>query len=283
MQNRKINVGITGHRGVIGSEFIKRNKKFNFLSFKGDITKKQSVEKWISKNNFKILLHFAAIATVSEVEKNFRNAKKVNYHGTKNLVDAIVKHKPNNLIWFFYASTSHVYKSSNKLIKEDDKKVPINLYGSTKLMAEKYILKKKKYSKVRFCIGRVFSFTHYKQNDSYFIPAVYKKIYIKKKRKIFLSGLNQYRDFIGPKDICDAINFLCKKKPAGIYNIASGKKHKLFKIVKILLGNKKVKITTDKKGDKNLAANISKIKKLGWKPKQNIKKILKWYIKNKKV
>ena len=264
-------------------EFMKRNKKFNFLPFKGDITKKQSVEKWISKNNFKILLHFAAIATVSEVEKNFRNAKKVNYHGTKNLVDAIVKYKPSNLIWFFYASTSHVYKSSSKLIKEVDKKVPINLYGLTKLMAEKYILKKKKYSRVGFCIGRVFSFTHYKQNDSYFIPAVYSKIYIKKEKKIFLSGLNQYRDFIGPKDICDAIYFLCKKKPAGIYNIASGKKNKLFKIVKILLGNKKVEITTDKKRDKNLAANISKIKKLGWKPKQNIKKILRWYIKNRKV
>ena len=158
MLSQKINIGITGHKGVIGGEFIKRNKNFNFIPFKGDITNRTRVYRWIKNNPFQVLLHFAAIVPIQEVEKNFLKAKKVNYIGTKNLVDAIIRCQPNNLVWFFYASTSHVYKASNRKIKENDKKTPITRYGLTKLMAENYLLKKRKNPYVRFCIGRVFSF-----------------------------------------------------------------------------------------------------------------------------
>ena len=76
---------------------------------------------------------------------------------------------------------------------------------------------------------------------------------------------------------------MCRKKAEGIYNIASGKKTKLLKIVKILLGKKKICITTDQGKEKNLTANIEKIKKLGWSSKQNIKQILSEYLKNKLI
>ena len=139
-----IDIGITGHKGVIGSEFISRNNNFNFIPFVGDITKKKTVDDWIKSNSFQILLHFAAVTETQEVKNNFSKAKKVNYNGTKNLVDSIIKHQPSRLIYFFYASTSHVYKDSNKKIKEESKKKPITRYGLTKLIAENYILKKKK-------------------------------------------------------------------------------------------------------------------------------------------
>ena len=277
-----ISIGITGHKGVIGSEFIKRNNNFNFVPFIGDITRKKNVDDWIKSNSFQILLHFAAVTETQEAENNFSKVKKVNYNGTKNLVDSIIKHQPNNLVYFFYASTSHVYKASNKKIGENSKKLPITRYGLTKLIAENYILKRKKYTHVKFCIGRVFSFFHYKQKPSYFIQTVYRKIYQQKNTHIFFTGLQQYRDVLGVKDVCGAINFLCKKETIGIYNIASGNKTKLLKIVKILKGKEKIKITTDQGKEKNLIANIKKIKKLGWKPKQNIHQILNEYLKNKK-
>ena len=283
MSIRKVYIGITGHKGTIGREFIKRNKNFSFVPFKGDIINQTDVDKWIKGNSFQILLHFAAVVPVQEVERNFFKAKKVNYGGTKNLVDAIIKYRPSSLIWFFYASTSHVYKHSNKRIKENDKKSPITRYGLTKLMAENYILKKKKHTHVKFCIGRVFSFFHHKQKPSYFIQAAYKKIYQQNNTHIFFTGLHQYRDVLGIKDVCDAISFLCRKKAEGIYNIASGKKTKLFKIIKILLGKRKISITTDQNKRKNLTASIAKIKKLGWSPRQNIKQILSEYLKNKLI
>ena len=282
MSIHKINMGITGHKGVIGSEFIKRNKNFNFIPFEGDITNQINVGKWIKSNSFQTLLHFAAIVPIKEVEKDFLRAKKVNYNGTKNLVDAIIKYRPNNLTWFFYASTSHVYKDSNKKIKENDKKLPITRYGLTKLMAENYILQKKKHTHVKFCIGRVFSCFHHKQKPSYFIQTAYRKIYQQNNTHIFFTGLQQYRDVLGVKDVCGAINFLHKKKAEGIYNVASGTKTRLSKIVKILLGKKKIKITSNGDVKRNLIANINKINSLGWSPKQNLNQVLKEYLKNKR-
>ena len=284
MSIHKISIGITGHKGVIGSEFIRRNKNFNFIRFKGDIANQANVDRWIRNNSFQAILHFAAIVPIKKVERNFLRAKKVNYNGTKNLVDAIIKYRHNNLVWFFYASTSHVYKDSNKKIKENDKRLPITRYGLTKLMAENYILQKKKYTHVQFCIGRVFSFFHHKQKSSYFIQNAYRKIYQQNNKNIFFTGLQQYRDVLGVRDICEAINFLHKKRAVGIYNVASGKKTKLLEIIKILLNKKKIKITTNRitRKNLNLIANVDKINSLGWSSKQNINQILKEYLKNKR-
>ena len=46
-------------------------------------------------------------------------------------------------------------------------------------------------------------------------------------------------------------------------------------------GKEKIQIITDQGKEKNLIANIEKIKKLGWKPKQNIHQVLNEYLKNK--
>ena len=106
-------------------------------------------------------------------------------------------------------------------------------------------------------------------------------MYVQNKKQIFLSGLHQYRDILGSKDVCEAISFLCKKKAIGVYNIASGKKTKLLEVVKILKGKRRIRINTDRGKEKNLIANIEKIKKLGWLPKQNINHVLHEYLKNK--
>ena len=106
-------------------------------------------------------------------------------------------------------------------------------------------------------------------------------MYVQNKKQIFLSGLHQYRDILGSKDVCEAISFLCKEKAIGVYNIASGKKTKLLEVVKILKGKRRIRINTDRGKEKNLIANIEKIKKLGWLPKQNINHVLHEYLKNK--
>ena len=44
-----MNCGITGHTGALGQEFIARNKYLNFIKFRGDITKKKQIIKWVKK------------------------------------------------------------------------------------------------------------------------------------------------------------------------------------------------------------------------------------------
>ena len=141
-------------------------------------------------------------------------------------------------------------------------------------MAEKYLLKKT--GKVNICIIRIFSYTNFNQNISFFIPSIYKKFLIDDSIK--LNNINHVRDFINITDIYSAIKLLYLKKSKGIYNLGSGKPTPLIKIIKYLsnLFNKKYAII--KSNTKTIhVADLKKMIKLGWKPKSNIVKILKSY------
>ena len=88
-----------------------------------------------------------------------------------------------------------MYQSSKKKILESDKKKPISYYGKTKLLAENFIIKKLKNTKIKYCIGRIFSTSNKNQKKNYLVPDLIKKIK-KTKKKITLNNLNHYRDFI---------------------------------------------------------------------------------------
>ena len=272
MKFNKIKCGITGHTGVLGSELIKKNKKIRFIKFKGDISNKKNIQNWFQNNKFDIIIHLAAIVPTKIVKKNYKLANKINYLGTKLLVDEILKKE--EIQWFFYSSTSHVYKFSKNKISENGVLKPISKYGLTKLRGENYIIKKLK-KKVPYCIGRIFSFTNNKQSKDYIIPAIFNKAKSKKKEIIF-KDTNHFRDFLCVKDICSAILILKKNKANGIYNIGSGKKVLLSNIVKIILDKYKKKyIIKNKNIQTSLVSNNSKIKKLNWKPTKNIQSIIK--------
>jgi nucleoside-diphosphate-sugar epimerase len=277
-----ITCGITGGNGVLGSTFInKYQNKIKFIKFHGDITKNRNLITWFKKNNFDLIVHLAAIVPTGEVDKDFNYANKVNVEGTKNLVDLVLKDK--NISWFFFSSTSHVYKNNRKFNKlgEKNKLEPYSNYGITKLKAEKILIKKFKKSKINLCIGRIFSTASYKQDKSFFVPNMFHTI--KNNKNIKLTNLNHYRDYISVNDICTAIYLLYKKKYKGIVNICCGKKINLISIVKFLAKKLKKKITiiNDRQKPSFLVGNNSRLKKIGWKHTDNIKKILDDYCKKK--
>ena len=276
-----ITCGITGSTGVLGSSFIDKYKnKIKFIKFRGDITKNNNLITWFKKNNFDFIVHLAALVPTGKVDKNFNYANKVNIEGTKNLANLVLKDK--NISWFFFSSTSHVYKNNIKITKlsEKSKLDPYTNYGKTKLKAEKILIKKFKKSKINLCIGRIFSFTSYKQDKSFFVPNMFRKI--KNNKNIKLTNLNHYRDFISVNDICTAINLLYKKKYKGIINICCGKKINLITIVKLLAKKFKKKIIiNDQKKPSFLVGNNTRLKKIGWKQTDNIKNIMNDYFKKK--
>ena len=260
---KKKKCGITGSKGVLGSEIIK-SKKFKFIKFKGDITKKKEVNEWVKSNSFDLMIHLAAIVPVKKVIQEYNKAKKVNYIGTKNLINSIIKYE-TGLKWFFFASSSHVYNFNKSKIKETKKTSPISKYGQTKVLAENYIIKKMKNKKdINFCIGRIFSFFSNNQSNDYLVPSLKDKILQSKSKLIILNNLNQYRDFIKIEKIIKIIFFLYDKNYSGIINIASGKKILLKTIAKKINKNvKKIKFI-DKKKSYSLFGNIDKLKRLGF-------------------
>ena len=142
-------IGITGSTGSLGKVILKKFKRFKIKKFQGDIRNRKEVFNWISRNKLRVIIHLAAVVPIKIVNQNKKKAQEVNFTGTKNIVDASIK---NNVNWFFFSSTSHVYRSSSKPIPEKSLKKPISFYGQTKLMAENYIIKNLKKNKFHFVL-----------------------------------------------------------------------------------------------------------------------------------
>jgi nucleoside-diphosphate-sugar epimerase len=282
LQNSKIKkIGITGSTGILGRKLIIKLKNVNLIIFKGDISIKQNVYNWVNGNNFDAVIHLAAVVSITKVNKNKNKAIKVNYFGTKYLIDALIinQKKNNKKTWFFFASSSHVYSYSKNKKKEESKVKPLNYYGSLKDKTEKYLLKKS--SLINICIGRIFSFTDVKQNKSFFLPSIYHKI--KEGEAVSYYKLyKEIRDFISVDDIIRALIMLMRINYRGVINICNGKEVNLFNIYETIskyLGKKVIK----KRSYKNfniLVGDNSKLKKIGFKAKHNIKDIITNYHNN---
>ena len=270
-------VGLTGSTGVLGSQLISMSKNINFRYFDGDIRNFYEVKNWINNNDLDSIIHLAAVVPIRKVNFNKKKAFDVNFLGTKNLVDSI-KLKSGKKIWFFFASTSHVYGKSNKTLSETSKIKPMNYYAFTKFQSEKYLIKNKKY--INYCIGRIFSYSSYLQKKDYFIPNIISKL--KNNNKILeIKGTNHYRDFLPIEDVVKAIKILNRSKSKGIFNICSSQKILLSDIIRLLnFKHKRIKFINDHTSTSLVGSN-RKLKKFSWKPSyKNYLNYIKKYEKN---
>jgi dTDP-glucose 4,6-dehydratase len=103
----------------------------------------------------------------------------------------------------------------------------------------------------------------------------------------------QVRDWLYVMDNCEAIDMVLRKGKAGeVYNIASGNKCKNIQIAKLILQTLKkpeslITFVLDRPGhDRRYSLDTSKIRKMGWHPKNSfedaLKKTVKWYVKNER-
>ena len=95
--------------------------------------------------------------------------------------------------------------------------------------------------------------------------------------------MNHERDFVDIRDIANAIKLLFLLKKRGIYNIGSGKKIPLIKLINFFSRRLKKNFTINnfKSKKTTLVANNSKLTKLGWKPKFGIFSTLSKYYQDK--
>ncbi len=157
---------ITGVNGIIGSELRRRfidkgyhvigvdrtepkEKEGNgdehgkFKYAKLDITDKDKVSQFFSKLRFDYLIHCAALVHKNSPDLSFDNFMKINFEGTKNIFDSVIKSKNKyGLKRAIFFSTIEVYggEERDEIISEDDECNPISFYGQSKLAAERYLL-----------------------------------------------------------------------------------------------------------------------------------------------
>jgi dTDP-4-dehydrorhamnose reductase len=144
---------ITGSSGFIGEYLtIKFKQDYNIIGidlsdnhlqicnkfYQGDISDLKFLSKIFNEYKIDLVIHTAAIKSLSSCEDNKKLALNINYDATKNLY-LLCKTNNTKLI---YISSDQVFYGDLGNYKENDKKVPINYYGQTKSMCEDYLITK---------------------------------------------------------------------------------------------------------------------------------------------
>ena len=307
---KKKNILITGGTGFIGSNLAKSLlKNYNIKIYdnfsrrslknikkipkqikiiRGDIRDRDKFFKALKKTD--IVIHLAYINGTKFFYSKPVDILDIAIKGIVNVFDGCIKY---NIKELYLASSSEVYQTPKKIptnelesLKIPNVHNPRYSYGGGKILTELMgIHYGKKYFK-KLIIFRPHNVYGKNMGQEHVIPEFinrFKKIK-GKNFKIQGSG-NEIRSFIFIEDFVKAFELIMKKgKHLNIYNIGTSQKIKIrelaikmSKIFKKKIIIKKGKLS--KGGTKIRTPDITKIKRLGFKPRYNldsgIKKVLK--------
>ncbi|MDH4359064.1 MAG: GDP-mannose 4,6-dehydratase [Candidatus Berkelbacteria bacterium] len=241
-----------------------------------DITKQDQVDKLIKKVRPDEIYHLAAISSTRD--KDSAKIMKINVTGSLNLLRSAQKFSPKAKI--LLVSTAYVYGETKKAAKEDSPTRAQGAYAQSKLEMEQKALKQ--FPNLSITIARSFNHSGADQRLGFFFPdlaARIKEIKANKEKSIEVINPDSVRDFMHVKDTVAAYKLIMRKgKKSEVYNVSSGKKYKIVDLVKKMLkaaGLANIKIIPVlKSGLMSLYGSNSKLRKLGFKPKYSVDKII---------
>ncbi len=299
---------LAGHNGLVGSAILRLLKKRGYKKIiisdkkKLDLLDQKKVKLFLKKNKPKIIIIAAAKVGGIKANSTFKGEFiRENIEIQSNLIHGAYKNGIKNII---FLGSSCVYPVNCKRpIKEE-----YLLTGSLEPTNEPYAIAK--IAGIKMCESYNFQYKtnyislmptntfgpgdNYNLENSHFIPAILKKIYlaeINNKSSIELWGSGTpKREVIYVDDLADAvIYFMNKKVNHSLINIGTSEEQSIKsytnKILKILKLKIKIKFNNDKKldGMRSKVLDTSLAKKYGWKPKKNLTKcILETYLDLKK-
>jgi dTDP-glucose 4,6-dehydratase len=308
----KMKILITGGAGFIGSNFVhymlKKHRDYEIVVLdkltyagrkenlqniwdkitfiKGDITKKEDVEKTIKDCN--CIVNFAAETHVDRSILNAGTFVLTDVLGAYNLLEAARKF---NISKFEQIGTDEVYGHIREgSFKESDRINPRNPYSASKASADLLCQAYSETYELPVIITRSSNNYGPYQHPEKLIPKTIIYALLNKPIPVYGTGEN-IRDWLYVEDNCEAIDLVLQKgKPGELYNIAANQELKNIQVVKTILKltNKPeslIKFVKDRPGhDLRYSLNTEKIRELGWEPKtrfkDGIKKTLEWYKQN---
>ena len=279
-------------------------KRIFFLHY-GDVTDAISVSSLIKKIKPNEIYNLAAQSHVSvsfEVPEYTANADAI---GALRILEAIKFHGFEKITKFYQAGTSEMFgKVKETPQNEKTPFYPRSPYGVAKVYAHWITINYREAYNIFACNGILFNHESPVRGETFVTKKIVSglcKIKLGKQKKLFLGNLNAKRDWGHAKDYVEAMWKMLQKKTPTDYVISTGKQYSVKQFVNLVLNELKIKYFWKGKGinskcyayidkcivecDKEyyrplevdtLLGNSNKARKeLNWKPKYNIKDLVK--------
>lgn len=220
-------VGITGATGVLGSRIAATLTRLGYDTdaFDRDVRNSAAVDEWVDRID--AVIHCAAVVPIQQVADHAGTAIAINVGGTANVAAAAGK-RGRRLV---YISTSHVYRSNDRGLREDDPIEPISLYGLTKLQGEAWVERLAPAS----LILRLFSYFDERQATSFLVPGLATRIGRADHRaQIDLFGGHNRRDMASATWLAQACVALFAAEATGVVNCATGSDRTVLEIAEAM-------------------------------------------------
>lgn len=257
--------------------------------YKGDIRDREFLDSVFEKEKIDSVIHFAASSLVGESMEKPLKYYDNNLCGTKILLDSMVAHGIDKIV---FSSTAATYGEPERIpILETDRTEPTNTYGETKLSMEKMFKWVSKAYGLRYVSLRYFNACGAHKSgqigeahnpESHLIPII---LQVPNGQREFVSIFGDdydtkdgtcVRDYIHVTDLAAAhilaVRYLEFGNESNIFNLGNGVG---FTVKEVIECARKVtghpipaKISPRRAGDPaRLIASSEKVKnKLGWKP-----------------
>jgi len=233
-----------------------------------------------------LVFHLASLIEAGESVKEPFKFIDYNLNGTLSVMEAM---RVNNIKNFIFSSSAAIYGEPIRVpIKEDDRTIPINPYGMTKLAMEGLLssyVSSFGFTGVALRYFNLYGPEEHHQPETHAIPRFIDQIINEKEVTVWGDGQHQ-RDYVYISDIVEAhlkAIELTQAKPNQYHylNLSTQQPASVIGVIKqleVLIG-KKAKIThfPDRPGDPRvLTADATKAKEvLNWESKVNLEEGLK--------
>lgn len=173
----------------------------------GDVRNTEKLYK-VSKN-FDVIVLMAALVGDPACSVDHKLTEEINYKAIKDFCEVV---SPGKHLVFM--STCSVYGAQDGLLNEESSTNPLSSYASTKLQAEKHVLK---LGGTVFRLGTVFGLgdTYSRLRMDLVVNVLTMKAI--KDGEITINGGEQWRPIIAVKDIAEYVTEACKEEYEGIY------------------------------------------------------------------
>jgi len=177
-----------------------------------------------------LIYHLAAVHYIPACEAAPGDAVGINVTGTVNLLHAAID-RPR----FVFASTAAVYSPSEQPHEESGGGIgPVDIYGITKLQAERYVEYFHRLDRVDAVVVRLFNVIGPGETNPHLVPAIIRQI-SRGERKVMLGNLFPRRDYIHVEDAAEGFVRLARA-PGGrptpaVSNLGTGQSFSVREIV----------------------------------------------------